>query len=179
MQPTHLHPAGDHSGSSVQLRPRIYRPLPWPPEEVMERLQNGLEQVADTYHGYRTRDHFFLTVPQEDRHYWSPQLDLRVEPDEQGRAILRGLCGPRPSIWLQFVFFYTLLGFIAMIIAIMGFSQLNLGLRATILWILPVIGLIVLLMWLSSRVGQRLARDQMAHLYRFLDTYVPAETTVS
>ena len=52
-----------------------------------------------------------------------------------------------------------------MIIMVMGFSQLNLGLGAGILWLLPVIGLIIGLMYVTARAGQRMAREDMHRLF--------------
>ncbi len=149
------------------IRPRFQMDLPYTPEEVLGRIRSGLAHPETGVRGLLVDHHVTLKIPAEEEHFWSPQLSLEVEGTEAGSRV-RGLYGPKPSIWLMFVFFYSFLGFVSMIIAIIGFSQLNLGLSAGILWLLPIAGIIFLLMWLSARTGQRLGRDQTRILQEFL-----------
>jgi hypothetical protein len=157
--------------TAIEIRPRFQRIVGMSKAEVLERLQWAVKEPGAPVWGLIVDHHVTLTLPPEKRHYWSPQLSLEVEEHEEG-ALIRGLFGPSPSIWLMFVFFYSLLGFIAMIVMIMGFSQLNLGLSGGILWLLPALGFIVLMMYLSASAGQRLGSDQMHELQRFFEETV-------
>ena len=150
--------------ATLEIRPRFRRVAGITPEEFTHRMRAALEQHRAEVRGSINDNYFSLRLPQEEQHFWSPVLTISVHPNEQGASI-RGLCGPRPSVWLMFVFFYAFLGFVALIVMVMGFSQMNLGLQAGILWLLPVIGLIVALMYLSARAGQRLAREEMHRLF--------------
>lgn len=153
----------------LELRPRFRRLARITPEEFTNRMQDALAAHDPEVLGTINDNYFSLRLPAEEQHFWSPVLTISVHPNEQGASI-RGLCGPRPSVWLMFVFFYALLGFVAMIVMVMGFSQMNLGLRAGILWLLPVIAGIVGLMFLSARAGQRLARQEMHKLFAVYHT---------
>jgi len=150
--------------STLEIRPRFRRIADLTPDVFLERMQQALEEASEGVTGTINENYLTLRLPVDDQHFWSPVLNLSVHPHERGSSI-RGLCGPRPSVWLMFVFFYSFLGFAAMIIMVMGFSQLNLGLGAGILWLLPVIGLIIGLMYLTARAGQRMAREEMHRLF--------------
>ncbi len=154
--------------SSLEIRPRFRRVVPWEPPRVIDRFRRRLSGGEAPVKGLIVDHHITLKIPYESQHFWSPQLDLEVEEHPEG-ALVRGLYGPHPSVWLMFVFFYAALGFIATIVAIIGFSQWNLGLSAGILWLLPVMGFIFLMVWLSARAGQKLGHDQMAELQAFLE----------
>lgn len=154
--------------SAIEIRPRFQEVLPASPEVILERLQKRLEQATDGVYGYVADHHVVLKVPQEAQHFWSPQLALEVEEHEDG-ALVRGLYGPNPTVWLMFIFFYAIIGFACTIILIMGLSEWNLGLPGRILWLLPVALFIFAMVWLSARAGQRLGREQMHLLHDFFE----------
>ena len=109
-----------------------------------------------------------ITLPEDQRHYWSPQLSLSFE-EEQDTTIVRGLFGPRPTVWGLFVFFYSVIGIGILIIATIGLSKLSLDKPADILWWVPVLTLIFLSLYLVSFFGQKVGRKQMITLYRFFE----------
>lgn len=154
--------------STVAIRPRFRRDLPWPQEEVLTRLEEALQNREGEIVGFRVDHHFTLRMPPEERHFWSPQLQLEVEEQEEG-SLLRGLFGPSPSVWLLFVFFYGALGFAGTVILVIGLSQWSLDLPAGILLLLPVIGFFIAMVYLTARTGQKLGKDEMVRLQDFLD----------
>lgn len=154
--------------STVEIRPRFQREVDLSAPEVLRRLDKAL-QGDEGVSGRISDHHVVLGIPEEEQHFWSPQLSLEVETLDENSALMRGLFGPKPTVWLMFIFFYALLGFICLIVAIIGFSQLNLGLSGAILWLLPVFLGIIVMMYLSARAGQRMGHDQMVHLHHFVE----------
>ena len=116
-------------------------------------------------------NYIVLKVPQEDQHYWSPQLSLMLEPMEKG-TIIRGLYGPKPSIWTMFIFAYAVLGVGAMFVGIIGFARLNLNMPAPILWLLLVIAILALLVYLTAQVGQKKGAEQTFRIHHFYEKVV-------
>jgi len=151
----------------MEVRPRFQLEVPLSQEETLQRIRNALDKKMLSIRGLVVDHHVTLKIPPEDQHFWSPQLDLEVEEREEG-SLIRGLFGPKPSVWLMFVFFYSLLGFIAVIVSVIGFSQMNLGLSAGILWLLPVMAFLVIMVYLSARAGQKLGEGEMLLLNDFL-----------
>ncbi len=165
--------------SVIEIRPRFQRRLPERPSEVIARLRAALQGPDTGIIGAFMDHHIVLRFPLEQQHYWSPQLALEVEAAENG-ALLRGLYGPRPSVWLMFMFMYSILGLLGLFVAIMGFSQLSLGIPAPILWGLPVAAALALFLYFSAKTGERLGRDEMVRLQNFLDQALvtPVEAAV-
>ena len=136
--------------------------------QIQERLEQGLNHENASCLG---RVHVMggtLSLPLEQQHYWSPQLSLSFEETETG-TIVRGLYGPRPSVWGMFVFFYSFIGIGTLIVATIGFSKLTLGKSSGLLWLVPVLLLVFLSLYLVSYFGQKLGRKQMITLHQFME----------
>lgn len=155
----------------IEIRPRFHHSSSLAPEQILQALENALAQKDAPVNGLVIDHHVYLRIPHEDQHFWSPQLSLEVEATEEGSQV-NGLFGPRESVWLMYIFFYALMGFLIMIVMIMGFSQLNLGLSARILWALPVLLLLLLMAFLTARAGQKLGHDEMHLLYDFFKSTI-------
>ena len=69
----------------------------------------------------------------------------------------------------MFIFFYAILGFVCLVVMVMGFSQLNLNLSARILWLLPIAFILLIMVYLSAKAGQRKGHDQMEELHHFFE----------
>ncbi len=152
--------------AAIEIRPRFQLTIPLPQEEIIERFRKALEE-QEVIEGSIIDHHIVLRIPVEQQHYWSPQLSLTLE-DEGETTLLRGLFGPRPSVWLLFVFLYSSIGAISLFIAITGFSQLSLGMAAPALWALPVAALLALGLFLVAKTGERLGKDEMHQLQNFM-----------
>ena len=151
-----------------RVRPRFRINTPYSAEEVLERIQIKLDKENAPCKGRLIAGHATLLIPHEDQHYWSPQLSLSVEDDEGG-SLLRGLYGPRPSVWTMFIFFYSLIGVAILFVAIFGFSYKSLDGNAGILWLLPVLVLIFLTLYVVAYFGKKLGHDQMVILHHFTE----------
>lgn len=156
--------------TAIGIRPRFQQEVPLQQEEILARLRAALGQPGSPIIGYVADHHVTLKIPYSKQHFWSPQLALEVEPHESGEgALIRGLFGPRPSVWLMFVFMYSIIGLICLFVAITGFSQLNLGIPAPVLWVLPAGAGLAVFLYVSAKTGERLGRDEMHQLKGFLD----------
>lgn len=159
----------------MEIRPRWSKDLPVEKATIMAEFSQHLavaeEVVASTW-----EHHIVLKIPSKEQHFWSPQMTVSFEDLENGLTRVRGLCGPKPSVWMMFIFFYFILGFIAMVVMIMGFSQMSLGLSHGILWLIPVIAFLILMVFLTAKMGQGLAREEMERLFSFCrNIIVPLE----
>jgi len=152
---------------NFHVRPRFRLELPYAVEELEQRLKAALADADCPVKGRIIRGHATLYLPADVQHYWSPQLGLSFEENGDG-TLLRGLYGPRPQVWTMFVLFYSIIGFAALVIAVFGMSYWSLGKSVMILWWVPVLAGIFLTLYLVAYYGQRLGRDQMKVLERFL-----------
>ena len=115
-------------------------------------------------------DHLILDIPIHDRHYWSPQLSLRVEEaeDDPTQSIVRGLIGPRPAVWTLFMFFYLTVGVVGTGLAMWGFSKWMLGNFSHLIWALPIAILVNLTAYRAGKMGEELGQDQVEILKGFV-----------
>ena len=155
----------------IEVRPRFRKKSPRGVPELLNDLNELLMAHPTKMHGQIVHHHATIKIPDEQLHFWSPQLTLSFEEKEDG-SLIRGMYGPRPHIWLGFMFLYFLLGFITLVVLIVGLSQLNLGLTAYILWTVPFAlgGFFVL--WFSSKAGQKLAHEQIWQIHNIIKPIV-------
>ncbi len=159
-----------------RVRPRFLMQMELTPAEIQERIAAHLLRDDAPCRGSIHEHHGTLFPPHEDQHYWSPQLSISMDREETDEmTTFRGLYGPRPSVWTLFVFIYSVIGFGVLVISIVGFTNLNLGQSARILWLLPVLVLIFCSLYLVSFFGQRLGHDQMVTLHSFLESALERE----
>lgn len=154
--------------TSFHIRPRFKLHSDKSVSEIEEKLMLALKNIEATCVGRVLRGHATLLIPGEERHYWSPQLSLSLEEEEEG-TLIRGLYGPNPSVWAMFAFGYSALGFMSLFVMIIGFSRMNLGLPAPVLWFLPffIAGFGVL--YLIAQMGQKLGSEQTFTLHHFFE----------
>ncbi len=152
------------------VRPRFKIESPLGVEEVLEKLKNALNEKDATCKGRVSPGYVTLFIPPQEQHYWSPQLSLTIEEFKNG-SLLRGLYGPRPTVWTVFVFFYAI-GLATLIISMLGLSYLTLGKPAAILWIVPVLVIIFLSLYLVAHFGKEMGYDQIVKLHRFLENSI-------
>jgi len=149
------------------MRPRFDLLTTYDEEEVLRRIRDASEGGSSIVRTHFAGNHFELMIDDSVRHYWSPRLAIEVHPIERGTR-LHGLIGPHPAVWTFFAFLYCTLLFAALAGATLGMSQAMAQETAWGLWFLPAAFLVVVVMYSVSRVGQRLAKDQIHQIQDFL-----------
>lgn len=156
----------------TRVRPRFRVETPLSKEAVEARIAEALNAVDAPCRGKVHKGYAALQLPLEEQHYWSPRLVLTLEaPDGAGQegCTIRGLYGPRHEVWTMFVFFYALIGFAILMVAMIGGTRASLGRPSAILWALPVLVVVFASLWLVSYSGQKLGAKQMHILHAFLE----------
>jgi len=110
-----------------------------------------------------------LKIPQAQQRWWSPEMNLRVEADEQGTQLYE-VIGPNPSIFTLAMFF-VILGSVTFVAGLtMAFSLMYLGNSPTWAIIATLLsGLVVAAALLVLAVGRIKAADQVCQLRQFVD----------
>ncbi|MBO6524786.1 MAG: hypothetical protein JJ971_13225 [Balneolaceae bacterium] len=154
-----------------RIRPRIRFETEYSPEQLHRRIKEYLSKPEIQCEG-QILPGFATFYPKEsDQHYWSPQLTINFEKSETG-SLVRGLYGPKPSVWTMFIFFYSFIGFITMIAAMVSLSYWSLGEASIIFWSVPVLILIFLSLFLVAYLGQKFGHKQIVNIHRFLEDCV-------
>lgn len=147
------------------LRPTFERPVEGiAPDAVAARISAGLSESGLPHR--RAGGHFQIWLPDGQRRTWSPwlHLDVLAVPEDPARSVLFGRYTPAPSLWTGFMLTYLALATVAVGGALFGYSQWLVGEAPTGLWLVLFAAAVGLLLLASSRVGQRLAREEMLAL---------------
>ena len=136
----------------------------------MDRIKVLLEKYPDQVKGLIIDHHIVLDIVEDDVHYWSPQLNFRVEADEQDpdQSVLSGLIGPRPAVWTLFMFIYFSTGIIGFFISSYGVSKLMLGSYSHLILAFPFAILFMLTAYKAGKYGEQLGKDQIELLKQFI-----------
>ena len=136
----------------------------------MVRIHELLKTLHDDVKGKIVENHIILDIEGERAHYWSPQLNFRIEKDDdnEDHTIMAGLIGPRPAVWTLFMFVYFSIGIAGFVISTFGVSRLLIGEYSNLLWAFPVAILFMLTAYSVGKYGERLASDQIEMLKQFI-----------
>lgn len=159
--------------TSIRIRPRFKDTYSITPEEVEQLVRNHLKDPDCPCSANIIPGFIVLHVLPKDQHFWSPQLSLSFEKDEESdKTIIRGLYGPNPTVWAIFTFGYAAVSILALFLGFYGFSQYSLGQDASVLWSLPVLALAAVILYLVAQFGQKLGVEQTFTLHRFFEESV-------
>lgn len=143
----------------TELRPRFKYLVTFSQEEILSRVRKVVELDEQIRIRSAMKHHIVLEMKAKFRHYWSPQVDIGVEPVEGG-MIVRGIIGPKPSVWTMFMFFYGLFGFMSLIGIISGVSQLHAENFPIGFIIAPLAGLTIIGIHFLGQHGKNLGRTE-------------------
>lgn len=136
----------------------------------MERLALMIANAPTPIKGKIVDHHIILDIVGEAAHYWSPQLNFRIEADEedQSQSVVSGLIGPKPNVWTLFVFLYFLIGIIGFFLSSYGISKWMLDQYSPLIWAFPVALLFALTAYKAGKYGEQLGADQIEMLKQFI-----------
>lgn len=157
--------------SSFRIRPRFKERLTLSKESFKQKINESLEDTSECV-GLISESYCVLKIPTDERHYWSPQLTITIdeELDDQEHITVRGLYGPKPSVWAVFFMGYAALGVLAMFVGVFGLSQVMLEKPAPILWLIPAFAVIALILYLVAQGGQKIGAEQMFRIHHFYES---------
>ena len=148
-------------------RPRWMLEVSEPPAELVDRIRARLDEPGCPYSGSVGRSHVLLSLGDEERHFWSPTLDIEFDVTESATR-LRGKFGPHPEVWTMFVFLWSVLVAMWLGGAMFGAVQWLIGETPT-----GGFAVVVATAGLGGScsinlLGQRTGHDQMADMRRFI-----------
>jgi len=158
--------------SGFRIRPHFRQTVDWGVEVAQDHLVSRLHKeggrcVVLNFPGYVT-----LRIPDQDQHFWSPQLSLSLEPTEDGRTLIQGIYGPNTNVWSIFLYGYLLVGTMGLFAGVFGFSQWIIGNRPWGLWILGFLLGCAALLYLVAQLGQKLGARQTFELHQEFESAI-------
>lgn len=113
-----------------------------------------------------------INVKQDEHHWWSPEMSLRLEQDGAGTTIHEAV-GPNPSMFTLAMFF-VILGSVTFLAALMwALSQMTVGDSSIVAWIVNFgSGLLIVATFGVLALGRIKAADQVSNLRDFISKII-------
>jgi hypothetical protein len=151
-----------------EIRPRFALKISGDQQTAIDHVEKCM--TSDTSVSSHRSDHLiFLRSPSEERHYWSPEMTVRIETEEYTESTtVSCLVGPVQSVWALWAFIYSVLLKITVFGGIFGLVQYGQEGSSPWIWVIPIGIILLSTAFIVSKLGQRKDRDQMLHLVSFL-----------
>ncbi|HHB79455.1 MAG TPA: hypothetical protein ENK85_09520 [Saprospiraceae bacterium] len=149
-----------------KIRPRVNCVTPMTKEEIYTRFSDFLKRTDKPILGKKLKHHIELRVSPEERHYWSPVLNITFKKADQGTTVL-GRFGPQPKVWTLFMFFYFFALAICFFAGLYTLVQLQLGYRPWSIWVLLAGIALLILVYVAAQIGQHKGHEQTEWLMTF------------
>ena len=156
--------------SITHIRPRFKLGVAESTAVIKSRVEKMLSKDIPHIEGKIVDNHVILDIVGEEVHYWSPQLNFRIDQDELNpeHTELAGLIGPRPPVWTLFMFIYFSVGMIGFIISSYGLSKWMLGEFTNYIYAFPIAIIFMLTAYKAGKYGEQLGADQVELLKDFV-----------
>lgn len=157
-----MKPIPDH----IVLRPRFQIEIAKPKTTVLSKLKKKEDDILDSK---TIDDHVFIKIKKKDLHFWSPQLHLEIEEQDEKSSKLYGIFGPNPSLWTFFMFLHFCIGFIFIVFGVWGYTNWSLDKPYTLQVIIMILMVIAwFALYFFGRIGKKKGMPQMEQLYDFM-----------
>ena len=159
----------EEKGSDIHLRPRFRIEFNENQELILEKFKESLKNGDCKYKSRIVDEHIVIDIPQEESHFWSPQLNVEVEMIDKKKSIVKGLFGPKPQVWTLFMFihFGVAIAFLGFLISwyVKWSLKENTTLPLAMVVFLPVLWI---LLYFLGRIGKEAGHKQIEELHEFL-----------
>ncbi|MGB0882188.1 MAG: hypothetical protein ACPGSO_04495 [Vicingaceae bacterium] len=159
-----------HNTDDIEIRPRFkLLSKSYSSKELLERVEKAIPKDK-TIVGKAKGTHVFLSIPENEQHFWSPAMEVVIEQDyeDEEQTQVRCLIGPKQTVWMMVMFFYISVAVVLLFGGMYGLVKWNMGHETNLLWLIPIGLVLELLIFLATKWGQKKGRDQMLHLVSFL-----------
>ena len=162
-----------HIGSNeIVLRPRFQIEVEKNKEHLLEAFERT-KKAQNVFFVNRVDDHIFIKYPNAIQRFWTPQLHLEINLEDSDSSKIHGLFGPRPSVWLIFMFLHFLVALMFLGFCIWAYTNWSLG---NGYFMQMALVLLMVIFWVAlyvvGRLGRTIARPQMLKLHEFMETVV-------
>lgn len=158
--------------SSFRLRPRFTHLLELGVQETRDRIVQKVKSDGGRCEVKSFPGFVCLRIPEADRHYWSPRLNLSLDENEDGHTVIQGTYGPNANMWSSFLYGYLLVGSVGLFSGMLGACQSCLGMTPWGLWVFGATLAIAIGMYLMAQFGQKLAAQQTFLLHQIYESAV-------
>jgi hypothetical protein len=158
-----------------RMRPRFTVEVSCQPNHVMQALRADVRASERGIESHCSDHHAVLSVPEDERQFWSTQLGIAVEgtsrdaDDARRPTRVLGVFSPHPDVWTAYVFAIGTVVAVSVFSAMYAIVQLTMGHAPSALLVSLIAILVGGLVYTSTLVGQGLAAGEMHQLRSYLE----------
>ena len=78
-------------------------------DNLISKFKENLNKGDCKYCSKIVDGHIIIDVPKDENHFWSPQLNIEIEQNENNKSIVKGLFGPKPNC-LDLIYVFSFCG---------------------------------------------------------------------
>lgn len=155
--------------NEIVLRPRFKFDVDHENESLLKLFDESKTEQSE-FVVSRVDDHVFIRFPKAKQHFWSPQLHLEINKNEQkNTSSIYGLFGPNPTVWTLFMFLHFFVAIVFIGFGIWAYSNWSLGdsygIQAGIMVMMVAFWFTL---YFVGRMGKKTGMDQMHELHHFM-----------
>ena len=154
--------------NDIVLRPRFKIKLNKPNQIALKLFEDKKTSQSD-FIVTRVDEDVFIKVPQEKRHFWSPQLHLEINEVDKNNSLIHGLFGPNPTVWTMFMFLHFLVAGLFIGSGIWAYVNWSLGsdfaIQGGLLFLMIIIWFVL---YYAGRMGKATGNNEMHQLNDFM-----------
>ncbi len=148
--------------NKIVLKPRFKIEIDEDKELIIGKFKNKFAQGGSQFSGKIVDHHVIIDVNQKEQHFWSPQLHVEIEENEENTTLVKGLFGPKPTVWSLFMFIHFGVAVAFIVFLVIAYTHWSLEqdyLTAAIVCLsMPVLWL---LLYFLGRIGRKKGSEQM------------------
>ncbi|WP_288955975.1 GTP-binding protein [uncultured Polaribacter sp.] len=152
--------------SEINLRPRFSIDLQENSESLLQRITDYLKSEECVYKHRVVDNHFFIDIPENKSHFWSPQLHFEVVKVDEYSSAIKGLFGPKPQVWTLFMFVHFVVATMFLGFGVMTYVRYRLDESLIFpIAMLVTLPLIWILLYFLGKIGKDTGKNQMKELH--------------
>ncbi len=163
-------PIHDNKINRVLLKPRFKIKFDESQDEILDKFKEEFASGTSAYCSKIIDHHIVIDVPKKEDHFWSPQLHIEVEKDEESSdTVVRGLFGPKPQVWTLFMFIHFAVAVAFMVFLVMAYTRWNLKQDYSFSLIMCVaLPIFWIVLYFLGQLGKKKGYGQMVELDDFM-----------
>jgi len=151
--------------NKILLKPRFKLKTEENKTSVIEKFKNEFAQGGSQFSGKIIDHHIIIDISHEEQHFWSPQLHLEIEENEDQVTFVKGLFGPKPTVWSLFMFIHFAVAIAFIVFLVIAYTRWSLKQDYTVAALISaVMPILWFVLYFLGRIGRKKGSQQMHEL---------------
>ena len=158
--------------SSFHIRPRFEQILEAEANTLRAQIVDRVQAQGDRFEVKNFPGFVCLRIHENERHFWSPRLNLGIEALGPGQTVVRGVYGPNANVWSLFMLGYLIVGLLATFSGVVALCQWKIGVPIWGVWPFAAAIVVLIALYIVAQIGQKLGAQQTFTIHQAYEAAV-------